>query len=262
MVMSCQNASTSYDSYARIDIKNGGGSVVVTQNVHYGVSPLGPSIAYGWQHLKVQDVWLLGLSTDTDYFGTVYDVDYGLTQSISLYECNSLSENGGYLPENFTSLTSITDVHHSNVVTMMKNMWSRGGATILNFTVNDGTSPQQISTATDTNLIDLTSTSPSSSTPGYTLSIPAAAARLSQTTGVPCVMQVYGKVSANAPQGAVKLKDSGGTTIATCSGFGTTAGWVSTTFNMPTGTDKYDLMFSRAATGLFSVYAVSIYTYE
>jgi len=262
VVMQCQTAGFSTDSYCRVAILNGGGSVVVSQDIHYGTSPAGPNLQLGWQYLRVQDIYLEGLAKDTDYYGLITDYDYGIVVAISLADMNSLSENGGYLAQNYTSLTSITEAQHGNINTLIKNQWKRGGATLFNWTANDQSAPQQISTAIATNLIDATSTTYGSAIPGFYLDL-TNHDRVSQAAGVPCVMKVYGKFSAAGPNGTLELRNSAGTVVASiANGWTSTASWQSVAFNMPASADKYYLTFSRASAGIFSCYAVSIYEYE
>ena len=256
-----------YNTQGRLDIFSdtqeavNAGSYTFT----YGAHPTGVNSTVSFQHIKVLTGYI-EVSPDTDYTGLFSDVNVGRIQSACVFELASLTENNsGYLSQNITSHSSILDVYREKQATMIRSLWRRGGATVFNWSVDDptGSGPvtATVSGVTSRNVIDTTITTVSASSPGWTLDM-RNRARLSQTSGVPCRMVAYGKMSAGT-DGDVYLKNSAGTNIATITnGFTTTPKWVTTTFNMPATLDKYDLHIGEPAAGTFSLYAVSIYHYE
>lgn len=271
MVRACmipQDSSPGSNSYARLDIATSatGSPAVASATLEHGPAPWGTgTVSTGWTHYK----WVtryITVSPDTDYYGTFYDVDNGRLVAACVSEYASMTEHfDGYLPQNLAAQSHIVDVYREYLAAIVKNLHRRGGATVLNWSVDDGTAPQTRAGGTSQNLIDNSSTTISAATPGFTLQMDYVN-RVSQTSGVPCVMKVYGSKDGTQNDGEVYLKDSAGNTIASVTNvFTSTAQWHSSgVFNLPAATDKYDLQFARAGivTGTLSVYAVSIYQYE
>lgn len=239
-------------------------SLVASQTFTYGLNPHDTTTTTpGFQDIKILTGFLDGLTADTDYYAKWTGLDYGALQSCCVFDLQSMTESfSGYLPANVTSHTAIVDKDRQDLVTISNALWKRCGAQVLNWSVDDQTAPKTTASATLTNIIDTTLTgAPTSATPGYTLDM-TGKARISQTTGVPCVMKAWGKISAGTG-GTVYLKDSSNTTIASCTNFGTTAGWISSgSFNLPATTGKFDLQFAVGGGATFSLYAVSIYEHD
>jgi hypothetical protein len=252
-------------------------ALVSSAVLYYGAKPSG--ISFGWRLSRVMSAWVTGLSPDTDYYCTITATDSCKLGGLAISDMQALNVNGlGYFSSNLTMHSPIVYTDRQQPHTALKKVWTRGGSHVLNWSTvagislaNDdsnglvGTDKYVTSTsATLTNLIDRTSTTVSASTPGYTLDM-TYKDRVSQTSGVPCVMKVWGYNPA-APglnDGTVVLKNSAGTTIATVTGFAQTASWISTTFNMPATVDKYDLQFATNHAGnRFYVGAVSIWEQE
>jgi hypothetical protein len=263
-VMYPQKNGFEYDAYANLRIYSDAAesTLVSTTEFHYGSNPLQSSSLSGWQYLRIVDKFVEGLTADTTYYAVWSEFDYGLTQSLAVGDIQSMSENyDGYLPVNFTEETQILDKYRENLVTAIPPMWKRGGAKILNWTADRQGSPRTSTSASATNLIDASSTTYGSSIPGFTLDM-TGKARLSQSTGVPFVMQVAISCT-SASNGVVHLRDSAGTIVATCTntyGVGV-LGWVSGSGVLPATNAKYYLTYQTAA-GTVSVYAASLYEYE
>lgn len=257
-----QSAGADENSYARLDIANGAGSVVASTTFIYGANPSGTSYEVGgWQRLKQIMGFINGLSPDTEYYGTFYDVDYGRLQSGCAFELATLSENGGFLAQNITSHSAILDVHRQYPAEVSNAVWQKGGAQVFNFTVDDGTTPRSSASSTLKNLADDTVTTVSASSPGYKLDM-TGKARMSQTSGVPVVMKVCGS-NLTTGAGIVKLVDSAGSTVLSITNGWSTSGlgWQSVSGVLPAGEDKYDLQWSNNGSGTLNVYAVSVYEY-
>jgi hypothetical protein len=260
-----QKSGQSQSSYARLDIANAAGTVVATQTFVYGVNPQGSTAIpeESWEYLKQVFSFVDGLSPDTAYRGTFYDVDYGRIQSACVFELATLTASeGGYLAMNFANRSGIVDKTRENQATICNALWQKGGAQVFSWTVSDGTVPQSTSSSTPRNILDNMGNAPittvSASTPGWTLDM-TGKARLSQTLGVPVTMEVYASQSA-VGQGTTQLVDSSGTTIlSTTHGPGET-GWKTATGVLPAAAAKYDLQFA-ATSGTLSVYAASVYEY-
>lgn len=251
-------------SYVRLKIfsDTAEATAVTTTDFYYGASPQGVGVinASGYRVAKTVSLPVVGLSPNTNYYACFYEQDYGSLQTATVIEMQSMTEHfDGYLPTNLNQDSEVVSTYREKIATIQKNLWKNSGRSLINWTVADGTAPLTRTSATAINIVDGTSTAVSVSTPGYTLDM-RYKTRVSQST-IPGVIKVFGKGSV-ATIGSVTLKDSTGATLATVSGFGTTASWLSTTFNMPSTLSKYDLHFSSNGANTFSLYAVSIYEFE
>lgn len=257
------NLGFDQDSYAKLSVYSDvtESTLVTSQEFHYGVSPKGSTAAVGWGYMKTVIQMVDGISPSTNYYGKFSDENYGRIQSVLVFELSSLTENNdGYLPQNITMRTPLTDSLRGNLASVANTVWREGGAHVLYWDCANHSSPITSTSITATNVVDLSSTAISAATPGYTLNM-TGKARLSQTSGVPCVMKVFGKQSTATTGGNVYLKSSAGTIASITNGWtSTTPTWVSTTFNLPATVDKYDLQFSKTGgAGDFTLYSVSVY---
>lgn len=256
------------DTYATLKIYSDATetTLVGTTEFHYGPGPAGNTSVGGWQYHRVVDRLITGLTANTSYYGVWSDETYGRLQSACVADIQSMTENyDGYVPVNFTEQSQLLDSYRENLVTPIPALWKRGGAKVLQWTVNDQSSPRTIAGSTATNLLDGSSTSVTTATPGYALTMAVGKARLSQqSTGVPVVMKVFCSTSSATGQGRIYLKTSSGTVLQITNSIPLTdaPAWVSVTGTIPVGTAKYDLMFDNNSSGTLSVYAVSIYEYE
>ncbi|HEX5064122.1 MAG TPA: hypothetical protein VFV99_32320 [Kofleriaceae bacterium] len=251
----------------RLDIANGAGSIVATQSFYYGLHPVPRFSGLGgyvpdWKHIRWFVKYVDGVAADTDYFGTFYDVNYGRLQSACVFELPSMTEfTNGYLAENISGQSPILDVYREKQATIMRNLWRRAGAHLINWTVDDQGAPlQRTANTTQVNVIDL-STTFNASDPAFTL-VMDGKNRRTQSAGIPCVMKAYGVMSAGT-NGSVYLKNGVGTIVAQIvSAWGTTPSWqTSAVFNLPATTDRYFLHVAGPASGTFSLGAISVYPY-
>jgi len=270
-----QDSNPGNNAYARLDLAtNAAGTPAVgSVSLYYGTNSGGTaSVPAAWESIKVQEGYI-GVSPNTTYYGTWYDIDQCRLISACVHEYGSMTEHfNGYLSQSLAAGSDVLDKYRADIVEIQYNLWRRGGAHVLNWTVDGddaggayGTPPLTTTSGTAKNIIDDTSTTISAATPGYTLDM-RYKNRVSQTSGVPCIMQVYGSKSGTQDDGEVYLKDSAGNTIASVTNvFTSTAQWHSSgVFNLPATVDKYDIQYARAGivTGTFTLYAVSIYEYE
>lgn len=250
------SASPGTDPYAQVDITDG--TNTITDTFHLGTGVTGTSLGAIKRITKT-----LTINPDTDYFGTFTDNGSELV-SATCFEYASLTEMfGGYLPQNVASGGAILDASRQNLAELLRPLWKRGAAQVLNWSVDDGTVPIATASTTPTNIIDTSSTTVSVNTPGYMLDF-THKARVSQTTGIPFRMCVYASPAA-ATGSTVRLVSSSGVVVATVTMVGTSlpTGWYIGTGLMPAAFDKYDLQFAPPPSGgTLSLYAASIYEYE
>jgi hypothetical protein len=269
VVLAPQSSSFGTNSYARIDIAtNAAGTPAITsQTFTYGANPVGNTYTGGWQLLKLVTGYIDGVAADTEYYGTVYDVDYGRVQSCVIFDLPSLTENfDGYNATNITAESQILDTYRANLASLVNDVWKKSGATLLNWVTDTEATPRTFTSTTPTNIVDGSSTTYVAAAPGFTLDM-RNRARLSQTSGVPVVVKAYG-VSTAGDGGAdaiLYLKNSAGSTVASITGLSNSvAQWYSTTATLPATQDTYYLMgeASSSSSDQFSLSAVSIYEYE
>lgn len=274
VVMIPQDSNPGNNSYAQLDLSTSATytGTAATANFYHGANPGGTAtVPAGWDALKPV-VMYLDVSPDTTYYGIFKDVASCRLLSATVWELPSMTEHfSGYLPQNLAAGSDVLDVYRQNLATLQYWLWRRGGATVLNWTQDGddigapyGSGPIATTSATHTNIVDTTSTAISAATPGYTLNM-SLKDRVSQSTGVPVRMSVFGKLDAAGTDGRVYFKDSGGATVGSIVDGWTssTPTWVTTTFNIPATAAKYDIQFARNTVGrTFTMYALSIYEYE
>jgi hypothetical protein len=249
--------STDVSTTCRLDIMNAAGTIVATETFVYGPNPkFGGIVPDAWPHYKPLVKVIDGISPDTDYFG-VFTTQGGRLQSACVAELSSLTEAGGYLPQNLTAQSSVLDVYRKYQIKANNKLWQRGGAKLFNWVSDNGSSsaPLVRASSTDINVIDGTSTAVSASTPGYTFDLRGKARE--GLTGVPVTIKAYG--SCAFASGLVKLKNSAGVTVATVTLNATVDGWFSTTATLPATVDKYDLHYAGSGVGNLTLYAVTGY---
>jgi hypothetical protein len=255
-----------YDTYSTLKIFSDAteSTLISTTEFHFGPGPSNASVG-GWQYHRILDRYIEGLSSDTEYFALVNDVDYGRIQSIAVADLQSANTRDGYLPNTFTEQTELLAAYRENLVSAIPDLWKKGGSKVFNWTTNLQSIPQTNATSTLKNVLDGTSTAVSAATPGYTLDF-SKKRRLSQTT-VPCRFWFCGSWASGGGAvvgGNVSIKDSSGAVIASITdGWNsTTPKWVSVNVNMPAVLGKVDVQFSNGLGGTFSAYAYSMWEYE
>lgn len=207
-----------------------------------------------------------------DFSGTIeHDdiepvIDYLINISVSdnarivnvllLEESLEPTTDNGYIPDLYSSVSPILDDVRSSARTAMYDLFRRGGAVIL-----DWHGARVGSTATDTNIVDGSSTTVTAATPGFTLDMRYKARLKNAATGVNCKVRAYGNTDGGAG-GRLFVKDSGGATLATVTGWNTTASWQSADLVLPATLAKYDIQIDNGGGATFNLSDVAIYEYE
>ncbi len=243
------------DPFGRLQITDG--TNTLTEDFHTG-----PTVGFGFLSACRQMTRSMLILPDTDYYATWTDSGTW-TVGLCVYEGPSLSGTfGGYLAQNAAVGAPILDAQRQNIAELARAQWRRGGAHLLNWSVDDGTTPIATNSSTGINVVDAT-TAVSVNSAGFTFDL-SGHNRLSQTTGVPVVIKAYGAADGGGSTGKVLLKDSTGATVlsVTIPATGVT-GWCSATGLIPASSGKYDLYVTSVDNvTAVNVYAVSIYEYE
>ena len=249
------------DCYATVTIKTTGGSTIGTCEFHFGSSDsqFDTPAYFGIMTGPLSDSGSLAdVTTDADLVGEVTDTSSRIV-ALSVWEEALASDDGnGYLPDSFTVDTPIFDNARERITTLLRNQWKSGGQQLINWTVDKDSSALTRTSATAVNVIDGTSTAPSSSTPGFTLDL-SHRSTVRRTT-VPCKFAAYSGMSLGGT-GAVELVDSTNTVKASIAIPASNA-WVYTTVSLPASSAKYDLRFKSDGTHTANLFAISLYEYE
>lgn len=203
----------------------------------------------------------ISITPATVYECSVTAVDYARVMGVSVHEIgeSTVDETTNY----FSSWrpganTPIYDAPIGRILEGLSKTWRQNGGTVAHWGRINGAARTR-SAASALNLIDGTSTTPSASTPGWTLDMRY---RNSQRrTTVPIEFSVYGSV-AGGGSGTVSIVDSSGTAMATATISSGTAQWFTATGTLPATVAKYDLVVTGDGANTTSVYAVSLAEYE
>lgn len=204
---------------------------------------------------------LVDLTANTDYEIQVDDIDNARTLAVSIFEVSLAPDtDNGYAQSTFVAGQDILDVHREQLTVMERLLWKRSAAPLITWSC-DGDSDAYVATGTK-NVIDGTSTTVTTATPGWTIDCRYRTTVRRASSGVPVIFRAYAKTAATT--GAVYLKNSSGTILATCALSSATAAWVSSgAFYLPATLAKYDI-HGAVLTGLgnTTVYAASLYQHE
>lgn len=256
-------AADDYNPGARLRIVDTGGSTFGDATFYYGSainhsSDTPDTLGYGKTTL-VSAGAALEIDPDTDYRGTFTDVGGGRLVAATVYEWGLQPDtDNGYLPTNYGHSTPVYDEDRYDLAAMARGLWKhQAGKLFLWASDTDAASPTN-ATTTDTNAIDTSITTISTTTPGFIVDGTYRATRMRTT--IPCVFWAYGKCSSSG-NGRVYLKNSAGTVLATISGFTTSDGWATTTVSLPATLAKYDVHFEALA-GTTTLRAFGLYQYK
>lgn len=191
---------------------------------------------------------IVGVAADTEIVGVISDVTKGRIAQAAVWEMMRAPDTeNGYLAANAGNGTPILEADRSAIAAIANPAWKHGAAAIAHVNAA-GT---LVGTATDTNIIDNTSTSVSAATPGITLDM-RYKNRLSKTT-VPVRMRVLALSTDGG--GHVVVKDSTGTAVITASSPSTSLAWITVDGALPATLAKYDIMV--AASGATAAHATA-----
>jgi hypothetical protein len=151
----------------------------------------------------------------------------------------------------FANKLPVFDGPHQRMVTHLHNLYTTNGRSLLTL---HGTWTRTGSTAV--NMLDGSSTSVTSATPGFNWNL-SNLAPLHDSTTVNAVMRVYGNRAAGVGTNQVQLHDSSGS-VATVS-LGTTLGWYANTAVSLTPGEKHDVYVKSDSVNLVTVRSVMIY---
>lgn len=200
------------------------------------------------------------VTADTDIQGTFSTTNSGQIIAAVVYE-ESLEPTlaNGYLQQSVGASSPILDSDRGLVLAKANSMWRRGGAHVLNWSVEDQSAPRTVAVNNATNIID-GAVGIFTYTTGFTLDMRYKARTSRSATGVQCYVQVRCK-SSIANHGRFDIWDSGGTSIMHIDLWGTAEAWRSGAVTFPATKAKYDMTF-QTDSGTATLYAVSIYEYE
>ena len=250
-------------SYSQLTITTTGGSLVGSAKKYATISYGGGAAAGDNPNNFTVGTVFVNVTADTDYLGSIIDGDLGRCISVVVYEVMLAPDtSSGFLDSNVSVNSPIYSTDREDIMPMADAMWRHAGSLLIPWACEtDALARVAVATKVDTNIIDNSSTTVSTATPGFTLDLTGKATIASG--GVPVVFAAYGmQVAGFAGASGVKLKDSSGTTLADIHPPATVAGWFSTTLLLPATKAKYDLHYYATATGgTFTLYDVSVYEY-
>jgi hypothetical protein len=270
MYLAAFSSTAGSDPYGKFTLLDSGGSTIGTAEVHFGENPLDggsdvPSFFSG-MFIALNDgtgpSGVVTVTPDSDVYGVFEDKNGARLLAADVYEyALDATVANGYLQSPYGVGSPIYSSVREGITTTLRTMWKRGAAHLFNLTVDVDSLALTRSSATAVNIVDLSSTTPSSSTPGLVLDL------LQKGTvrrgAVPCVFAAYGRNGTSGGAGGkVDLVDSTNTIVATITFTNNSNAWVSTTVNLPATVAKYDIRFRGDGTFTFTLYSLSLYQHE
>lgn len=230
------------DPYAQIDVQTTGGVSLGTGAGHYGSFTGTPADTPDeWQEFT--GTITVAASTTIAFVLSAYN--NARIIGCTVWERSLDPDTSNNYMLGVVNTSPIFDIDRQTIVTWLATMILNNGGT----QVDLGDVTRTTISATDTNLIDGTSTTVSASSPGITLDLRYKARRSKASTGVTMTLAIYGSCAVGS-NGTVHLKDSGGSTLVTIGPFSTTPSWHVSTVTLPATLAKYDLMIATAASTL------------
>lgn len=267
-IMAPSNVAT--NASARLQIRDSADAIVAEATAHGGNQTASDTPAnFDIINVPTNDgTAVVTIDPDTDYFAYVTDLSGGRVVACVVWEVAMLPDTAnGYLSNGVVAGQDIFDNHRGDMTSMLRNTW-KNGTPLITWSADTEAGQATNNTGTDKNIID-DSTAVSVASPGFTLNLTNhSTLRRSDIDAacVPCIMKVYGDTSGGGTVGTIKLKDSGGNTVATVTitAVASADDWyTSAPFNLIDALDKYDITSAVASgAGTVSTWAVSIYAYE
>lgn len=156
----------------------------------------------------------------------------------------------------------ILDSQQSNLLVSGTQLWKQNAGNILNWSANTAANAATVVATAYTNILDASSTTVTSSTPGYHVNLQYH--NSASATTVPVEMAIYAQRTAGVGDTAFnKVRLTDGTNSVEVTGVGNTAGWFTATGTITASADlKMDLQGNVAAGDTMKVHAVSVYEWE
>ncbi len=203
---------------------------------------------------------LVELDPDTDYEVSVQETGDAITLACCIWEAEQLFDTPtGYVASGVVAGQEILDTHRSGATGLLRDAWLQNGAPLITWSADGDGDAFTLASISEPNIIDGT-TSVSAASAGFTIDLRYRSTVRRSGDGVPVIMRAYLECSAGTA--SLNLKNSSGTTLATCSSSSSTAAWVSSgVFYLPATLAKYDLTGTRTGgLGTTTIYAVSLYS--
>lgn len=233
-----------------------GGGSTITRDITYGAIDAGTTVQDALDELGIGIMITADCVENKTYECTVEDFQEGRLQHVVvLTEAKAPDTANGYLDPNFAVNQDILDKHRQDLVQKATELYLQNSQPLINFSTNLDSSVSTIAGATETNIVDGTSTAVNANTPGFYVDL-TYKRTLARAT-VPVVFAVLAQTTAGI-LGVVKLKDSTGT-IATISGITTVKGWFTTTANLTANAGKRDIHANADAPNSIKVFAACCY---
>lgn len=255
------------DCYARLRLVDSSGTLIGDATSHYGALGAGytPSTPAFFRSttLGLADTLdqLVEIPAGEACFGTFADFGYGRLVAACVWELAfAPNTDKGYPDVSAGSGSPIYDKDRADVVRMANAQWTRGAQPLWHYSSDTDATARTRAVASYINLIDNSSTTVTTATPGVQLDLRYRTTLSRSALGVPVRLVVY--ASNTAGTGQLRILNSAGATVLTSSITGTTAAWYTTNGYLPATDAKYDAHLGGNGTGTLTVYAFSIYEYD
>lgn len=249
-------------AYTEIKAVPVGGGTTLTKRIYYGNVASGVTVDDSLDELGEFSITTDRCVENQTYEFEVADYENARIAQLTVYE---LAESlvtpplfAPYLDDSYAAVGApILDTHRALLLQYLTEMWNRNAAVVFQFAAEqDSAAAPELASATETNILDETSTTVTPSTPGWQHDMTYK--RSKTNTVVKAEFAVYAKTTVGSG-GVVKLKNSAGT-LATISGINTAPAWFSTSADVPATADKLDVHMSTS-TGTIRVLSAGLYLY-
>jgi hypothetical protein len=271
--MAYQNSGAAADCYAQLRITDRAGTMVSDTIRRFGSNGLGTSDIpsnFGLSVVTAADS--LGapyaFDPDTDYFGEFIEVNGARLVSACVHE-NSMPPNtdNGYAAIDAAGGSAIQDADRATPRTMANSLWLRGSVPLWHWTVDEDSAAVSVvgggSPSTYINVIDNSSTTVTTATPGAQLDMRYRSTLRRSASGVPVRLWIYGGPieTTGVGIGSARIVNSAGATVIDVPLTGS-VGWYMTEGYLPATDAKYDLHIGGNQTDDIAIYAMSLYEYD
>lgn len=233
-----------------------GGGSTITKDLIFGANDAAVTPLDALYEMSVGFMWTDPCAENTTYDCTVEDFSEGRLQHLLVHaESKGPDTANGYLDPVYAVDQDILDKHRKDLVEKATELYLQNSQPLFNFSCDTDATAPAITSVTETNIIDGTSTgAPSASSPGFYCDM-TYKRTLARTT-VPCVFAVLAS-SNTGSGGLVRLKDSSGI-LATIAGISTKQ-WYTTTVNMPATAERRDVQAADISGNTITVFAACLY---